>query len=54
MNAGGYRYEMCVCCGLEWNVSRFLDLSGRVYVCAKCAQRKRFQYAPFEEKRRKK
>ena len=33
----GRRYAKCVRCGLEWNVSATLDLTGKVYICPNCA-----------------
>lgn len=44
----GLRYETCVSCGLEWNVSRNAKLGW--YICPHCEYRDRKQIPRRKEK----
>lgn len=55
MNKTGLRIEKCFRCGQEWNVSRQMDLTGRVYICPVCAEqsKKNIYYSEKRKERRK-
>ena len=36
MSHRGIRYVNCKCCGLEWNVSVFMEIPEHGFMCWKC------------------